>query len=83
MIECASPVSIGVITGLGASQQMLKTNIPGSILVVSLIFLIVGFGISLNTSINWGMYFKIIGVVGAVGVAVALITRFLPSCDKD
>jgi len=62
---------------------MLKTNIPGSIAVVFFIFLVVGYGISLNTSINWGLYFKIIGGVAAAGVAVALVTRFLPSADKD
>lgn len=62
---------------------MLKTNIPGSIAVVVFIFLVVGYGISLNTSINWGLYFKIIGGVATAGVAAALVTRFLPSSDKD
>ena len=60
---------------------MLRTNISGSIAVVSFIFLVVGYGVSLNTSINWGLYFKILGAVGAIALAVALITRFLPSSD--
>ncbi|MCY3973774.1 MAG: hypothetical protein OXF42_03535 [Candidatus Dadabacteria bacterium] len=58
---------------------MLKTNIPGSLATVSLIFLVVGYGISLNTSIEWSLYFKIVGSVFGIGVAVALITRFIPS----
>ncbi len=62
---------------------MLKTNIPGSIAVVAFILSFVGFGISLNTSINWSLYFQIIGAVGAIALAVALITRFIPSSDKD
>ncbi|WP_462137633.1 hypothetical protein [Candidatus Mycalebacterium sp.] len=62
---------------------MLKTNIPGGIAVVAFILLVVGFGISLNTSINWGLYFKILAAVGFIALAVALITRFLPSSEKD
>ncbi len=62
---------------------MLKTNIPGSIAVVVFIFLFVGLGVSMNTSVNWSLYFKILGAVAAAGIAVALITRFLPSSGKD
>ena len=46
---------------------MLKTNIPGSLATVSLIFLVVGYGISLNTSIEWSLYFKIVGSVFGIG----------------
>ncbi len=60
---------------------MLKTNIPGGIAVVALIFSVVGFGISLNTSINWDLYFKIIGSVGGIALTVAIIARFIPSSE--
>ncbi len=60
---------------------MLRRNIPGSIAVVAFIFFVVGYGISLNTHINWELYFKIIGGVGGLAAAVALITGFLPSSE--
>lgn len=61
---------------------MLKTNIPGSIAVTAAVLSFVGYGISLNTTINWELYFKILGGVGAVALAVSLITRFLPRCGN-
>jgi len=61
---------------------MLRRNIPGSLAVVAFIFSVVGYGISMNTHINWELYFKILAGVGGLAAAVTLITRFLPS-SKD
>jgi len=58
---------------------MLKTNIIGSIVIILIVFALVGIGMSLRISIEWNNYFKILGIVAVVALAVAVITHIIPS----
>ena len=58
---------------------MLKTNIIGGIIVVAIVFALVGIGMSLKISIEWNNYFKILGIVSIVALAVSIITHIIPS----
>lgn len=58
---------------------MLKTNIIGSMIIILIVFALVGFGMSLQISIEWNNYFKILGIVAIVALAVSIITHIIPS----
>ena len=61
---------------------MLKTNIIGSVVIVVLVLALVGYGLSLHISIEWNLYFKILGIIAAVALAVSIITHFIPSKSR-
>lgn len=58
---------------------MLRTNIIGGIFVVLVVFAIVAFSISLRISLEWATYFKILGIVAVIAIAVSIITHIIPS----
>ena len=58
---------------------MLRTNIIGGIFVVLIVFALVAFAISLRISIEWATYFKILGIVAVIAIAVSVITHIIPS----
>ncbi len=58
---------------------MLRTNIIGSIFIILIVFGLVGFAISLRFSLEWNNYFKILGIVTLVALAVSVITHIIPS----
>lgn len=58
---------------------MLRINIIGGIFVVLVVFAIVAFAISLRISIEWTTYFKILGIVAVIAIAVSIITHIIPS----
>ncbi len=60
---------------------MLKTNLLGAIIVVVFILALVGYGISIRMSLDWGTYFKIIGIVAFISFLVSAITHLIPSKD--
>ena len=51
---------------------MLKTNIIGSILVCAILFGVVGYFFSLGININWFLYFKVLGIIGAIAVITSI-----------
>ena len=61
---------------------MLKTNIIGSIVIILIVFALVGLGLYLRISIEWNNYFKILGIVAIVALAVSVITHIIPSKTK-
>lgn len=58
---------------------MLRTNIIGSMVIILIVFALVGIGMSLKISIEWNNYFKILGIVALVALAVSVITHIIPS----
>ena len=58
---------------------MLKSNIIGSVVIVALVLALVGYAMSLRISIEWTLYFKILGIIAIVALAVAVITHIIPS----
>ena len=58
---------------------MLRTNIIGSIFIILIVFGLIGFAISLRFSLEWNNYFKIVGIVAVVALAVSVITHIIPS----
>ena len=58
---------------------MLRTNIIGGIIIVIIVLALVGIGMSLKISIEWNNYFKILGIVALVAIAVSVITHIIPS----
>jgi len=58
---------------------MLRTNIIGSIFIILIVFGLVSFAISLRFSLEWNNYFKILGIVTLVALAVSVITHIIPS----
>lgn len=62
---------------------MLKTNIPGGILIVLVVLGIIGYAFSLRLSLEWGFYFKMLGIVAVFAVLVSVITHFIPSRNRQ
>ena len=58
---------------------MLSKNILGAIIVNAIVFSIIGYGISLKISLDWGFYFKILASVGVIALIVSAIANALPS----
>ena len=58
---------------------MLRTNIIGGVIIVLIVFALVAFAISLRISIEWTTYFKILGIVAIIAIAVSVITHIIPS----
>jgi hypothetical protein len=58
---------------------MLRTNIIGSIFIIIIVFGLISFAISLRISLEWNNYFKIMGIVALVALAVSVITHIIPS----
>ena len=58
---------------------MLRTNIIGGIVIVLIVLALVGIGMSLKISLEWNNYFKILGIVAIVALAVSIITHIIPS----
>ena len=58
---------------------MLKTNIIGGIFIILIVFALVCIGMSLKISIEWNSYFKILGIVAIVALAVSVIAHIIPS----
>ena len=58
---------------------MLKTNIIGAVAIILIVFGLVAYGMSLQITIEWNNYFKILGIVAVIAAAVSIITHFIPS----
>lgn len=61
---------------------MLKTNIPGGILIVLIVLGIIGYAFSLRLSLEWNFYFKMLGLVVIIAAVVSVITHFIPSRNQ-
>lgn len=62
---------------------MLKSNIPGGIVVVLIVLGIIAYAFSIRLSLDWNLYFSILGIVAVVALFISLITHFIPSKDRN
>lgn len=60
---------------------MLRKNIPGAIVITAIVLCIIGIGISLKISLDWGFYFKILATVAIIATIISVITHAIPSKD--
>ena len=58
---------------------MLKTNVMGGIAVVSIVCTLVGIAMALKISIDWSFYFKALGIVAILALAISAIIHIIPS----
>lgn len=61
---------------------MLKTNIPGAIVIVLVVLGIIGYAFSLRLTLEWGFYFKTLGIVAVIALLVTVVTHFIPSKSR-
>jgi hypothetical protein len=59
--------------------NMSKTNPIGSVLVCLVLLMLIGYAFSLALSLDWGMYFKVAGII----IAIAAIVGIVASGGKD
>jgi len=62
---------------------MLKTNIPGAIIIALIVLGIIGYAFTLRLSLEWDFYFKILATVALIALAVSLITHFVPQRKQN
>lgn len=53
---------------------MSKTNPIGSVLVCLLLLMLIGYAFSRALSLDWGMYFKVAGIIIAIAAIVGIVT---------
>lgn len=53
---------------------MSKTNLIGSVLVCLLLLMLIGYAFSRALSLDWGMYFKVAGIIIAIAAIVGIVT---------
>ena len=62
---------------------MLKTNIPGAIIIALIVLGIIGYAFTLRLSLEWDFYFKILATVALIALVVSLITHFVPQRKQN
>lgn len=52
---------------------MSKTNPIGSALICLVLLILIGYAFSLALSLDWGMYFKVAGIIIAIAAIVCVV----------
>lgn len=58
---------------------MLRRNIPGSILIILVVFSFIGVGLYLGISLNWPAYFKVLAIVAVIAFIISAIINTVPA----
>lgn len=62
---------------------MLRRNIPGSVLILLVVFTFVGVGLYLGISLNWPAYFKVLAIAAVIALIISAIINTVPAGKKN